>query len=92
MTMTPEGRAAAVINRIERDGYRFLDDLSWHNESTLTSYIALAIREAEDAALETVRREISMAVLANIDDGAPEFLAGLQLVSDRIQALKHNKD
>lgn len=52
MTTPALEKAAAVIEAVERDGYRFLEDLGGHQESTLIAYIAKAITEAEDEKLE----------------------------------------
>jgi hypothetical protein len=52
---SPEERAKAAVEAIERDGYRFLEDLSGHQESTLISYIASAIREEEEQVILRMR-------------------------------------
>lgn len=51
-------KAAAVIEKLERDGYRFLDYVSGYDESKLISYIAAAIREAENETLERAAAEV----------------------------------
>lgn len=52
MTTPQLEKADQVIESLERDGHRFLDELSGYEESTLISYIAQAITRAENDKLE----------------------------------------
>jgi hypothetical protein len=89
MTTPTLEKAAAVIEALERDGHRFLDDLSGYEESTLITYIATAIRQACNEKLEEAARIFEEAWLTPLDGSHPQRLTiGGPTVADRIRAIK----
>jgi hypothetical protein len=93
MSMTLE-KAAAVIEKLEHDGYRFLDDLSGYDESTLIAYIASAItqaeNEAEQRAIDRCRQIISRAIAGDNADAESMrrlLLAAFDPAWDRVSSI-----